>query len=83
MKQKNHEVKKSNATQAPSLEGTVRRIGLALSALGSHAQVPAAPVSPAPVVTYEYDAQGNPTRTIQAPNVGGLDLKTVKRPTRP
>ena len=58
-------------------------LGLALAALGGEAQVPAAPVSPAPVVTYEYDAQGNPTRTIQAPNVGGLDLKTVKRPTRP
>lgn len=37
-------------------------------ALGAQAQsLPAPPVSPAPVVNYEYDANGNPTKTIQAP----------------
>src|SRR5438477_1163518 len=36
--------------------------------------LPAPPVSPAPVVNYEYDAQGNPTKTVQAP--GALNLAT-------
>ena len=36
--------------------------------------LPAPPVSPAPVTKYEYDAQGNPTKTIQAP--GTLNLST-------
>ncbi|MEQ1741459.1 MAG: RHS repeat-associated core domain-containing protein [Candidatus Nitrotoga sp.] len=39
--------------------------------------LPAPPVSPAPVVNYEYDAQGNPTKTIQAPNVAGFDITTT------
>ena len=34
------------------------------------------PVSPPPVVTLEYDAQGNPKRTIQAPGVAGYNLIT-------
>jgi RHS repeat-associated protein len=34
--------------------------------------VPKPPVSPTPVVRFEYDAQGNPTRSIQAPNVTGF-----------
>ena len=39
----------------------------------SHAQtLPAPPVSPAPVVNYEYDAQGNPTRKVQAFGVSGF-----------
>lgn len=37
----------------------------------SRAQAPL-PTSPAPVVQLEYDAQGNPTRVIQAPNVLGF-----------
>ena len=37
---------------------------------------PAPPVSPAPVVGYEYDAQGNPTKTVQAPGVGGFGFAT-------
>ena len=36
--------------------------------------LPAPPISPAPVVNYEYDAQGNPTKTVQAP--GALNLAT-------
>lgn len=56
---------------------TTRLISLALAgpALALAQTLPAPPVSPAPVVNYEYDAQGNPTRTIQAP--GGLNLTTT------
>jgi RHS repeat-associated protein len=36
------------------------------------ASLPPVPTSPAPVVNYEYDAKGNPTRTIQAPGVSGF-----------
>jgi RHS repeat-associated protein len=36
--------------------------------------LPPPPVSPTPVTRYEYDAQGNLTRTIQAPGV--LDITT-------
>ena len=39
--------------------------------------LPPVPVSPAPVTTYEYDAQGNPTKTIQAPGVSGFGFNTV------
>ena len=39
--------------------------------------LPPPPVSPAPVRNHEYDAEGNPTKTIQAPGVSGFDLKTV------
>lgn len=47
-------------------------------ALGAQAQsLPAPPVSPAPVVNYEYDANGNPTKTIQAPGVAGFGLATT------
>lgn len=46
-----------------------------LSAWPAQSQsLPNPPVSPAPVVNYEYDAQGNPTKTIQAS--GGLSLTT-------
>jgi RHS repeat-associated protein len=40
------------------------------------AALPSPPSSPAPVVNYEYDAQGNPTKTVQAPGVSGFDLTT-------
>jgi len=40
------------------------------------AALPPVPVSPPPVVNYEYDAQGNPTRTIQAPGVSGFNLES-------
>lgn len=39
--------------------------------------LPAAPVSPGPVTTYAYDAQGNRTQTIVAPGVPGLSLTTT------
>ena len=38
--------------------------------------LPSPPISPAPVVNYEYDAQGNPTKTIQAPAVAGYNYAT-------
>lgn len=39
--------------------------------------LPPVPISPTPVVTYEYDAQGNPTRTTQAPGVAGYGFNTT------
>ena len=39
------------------------------------AALPPAPVSAAPVVNYEYDAQGNPTKTVQAPGVAGFNFE--------
>jgi len=38
--------------------------------------LPAPPTSPAPVVNYEYDAEGNPTKMIQAPGVTGFNFAT-------
>jgi RHS repeat-associated protein len=51
---------------------TARRcIGFALSVVAyaaAHGQtLPAPPVSPTPVSNYEYDAEGNPTKTVVAP----------------
>ena len=37
---------------------------------------PAPPVSPAPVVDYEYDANGNPTKTTQAKGVANFGFET-------
>ena len=73
------------ATQTHQPNWTVRLVRLAwlsslLSATLASAIVqtlPAPPASPAPVVNYEYDAQGNPTKTIQAPNVAGFDIITT------
>lgn len=42
------------------------------------AEAPAPPVSPAPVVNLEYDAVGNPTRSIQAPSVPGFNFTTTQ-----
>ena len=36
-----------------------------LSAPAAFAQVPPPPVSPTPVTTYEYDAEGSPTKTTK------------------
>ncbi|MBW8848003.1 MAG: RHS repeat protein, partial [Burkholderiales bacterium] len=51
---------------------TVQRIGLAVLAIFSmaaHGQtLPPPPVSPTPVTNYEYDAEGNPTKTVVAPS---------------
>ncbi|MCR5881404.1 Ig-like domain repeat protein [Rhizobacter sp. J219] len=40
------------------------------------AALPPAPVASAPVVNYEYDAQGNPTKTVQAPGQTGFGFET-------
>ena len=42
------------------------------------ATLPAPPSAPAPVARYEYDAQGNPTKTIQAPGVSGFNFATIQ-----
>ena len=49
-------------------------INFGLGAPATAQTLPAPPASPAPVVTYEYDAVGNPTKVIQAP--GTLNLGT-------
>ena len=50
----------------------------ALITFGAQAQtLPPPPVSPAPVTVYEYDAQGNPTKTLQAPGVPGFGFATT------
>ena len=70
------------ATHRTPLQSTARSAlkGLAWLALTgtlpAQAQLPAPPVSPAPVLNLEYDAQGNPKRSIQAPGVPGLALAT-------
>jgi RHS repeat-associated protein len=52
-------------------------LAAALAAGLAQAQtLPAPPVSAAPVVNYEYDAQGNPTKTVQAPGVAGFNFTT-------
>jgi len=38
--------------------------------------LPPAPIASAPVVNYEYDAQGHPTKTIQAPGVSGFGFES-------
>jgi hypothetical protein len=60
-----------------------------LRALSTAQTLPAPPVSPVPVVNFEYDAQGNPTKTTAAPGVPTLNLQTTtsydrrKRPAAP
>jgi RHS repeat-associated protein len=51
-------------------------INAALISVVQAQTLPAPPVSPAPVVNYEYDAQGNPTKTVQAPGVAGFNFAT-------
>jgi YD repeat-containing protein len=51
-----------------------------LALIGAHAsamaQLPPPPVSPAPIVDFEYDAQGNFTKSIQGKNVPGFNIST-------
>lgn len=52
---------------------------LTLSVLAPHASaqgLPAPPASPAPVVSYEYDAQSNQTKIRLAPGVSGYNFVT-------
>jgi hypothetical protein len=51
---------------------------LIAAALSAAQTLPSPPVSPVPVVNYEYDAQGNPTKTVAAPAVPGLNLQTTQ-----
>ncbi|QTN25659.1 Ig-like domain repeat protein [Rhizobacter sp. AJA081-3] len=51
---------------------------LASASAVTASQTYAAPaLSAAPVVNYEYDATGNPTKTIQAPGVAGFNFATT------
>ncbi|MFG6416143.1 RHS repeat domain-containing protein [Roseateles sp. DC23W] len=56
--------------------GSIAQAGLTavmLVGLAARAQtLPAPPVSPVPVVNFEYDAEGNPTKTIVAPSTRAL-----------
>jgi YD repeat-containing protein len=50
---------------------------LMFAGLAQAQTLPAPPVSPTPVVNYEYDGQGNPTKTIQAPGVPDFNFSTT------
>jgi RHS repeat-associated protein len=61
----------------PHLIATATWLALATSPHGLVAQtLPTPPASPTPVIKYEYDAVGNPTKTVVAPSVPGLSLTT-------
>jgi len=56
---------------------SVIAVASVLCAQAAQAQsLPPPPVSPAPVTTYEYDAQGYRTKVTKAPGVSGLNLET-------
>ena len=66
-----------------AIAGLAGALALQLLCAPAHAQslpggaLPAPPVSPTPVVDYEYDAMGRPTKTTQAKGVSGLGLATT------
>src|SRR5207249_4360804 len=39
--------------------------------------LPAPPISPTPVINYEYDAEGNLIRRVEAPGVANMNFATV------
>ena len=57
--------------------GSALVIGTLIAAHSASAQLPPPPTSPAPAVRYEYDAQGNPRRSIQAPGLSGYNFSTL------
>ncbi len=67
-----------NFKHHPHLIATAAWLALATSPHGLVAQtLPTPPVSPTPVVNYEYDAVGNPTKTVVAPSALGLTTSTT------
>jgi RHS repeat-associated protein len=66
----------ANNTRPLLRQASAALVGAALVTLAQAQSLPAPPVSPAPVVNYEYDAQGNPTKVIQAPGVAGFNFNT-------
>ena len=52
-------------------------VGAATLALNAQAQLPPPPASPAPVLNYEYYAQGQLKRVIQAQGLAGFDFVTA------
>ena len=64
----------------PRSRATLRAVvlvGAAALALNAQAQLPPPPASPAPVVNYEYYAQGQLKRVIQAQGLAGFDFTTA------
>ncbi|HEY4081180.1 MAG TPA: hypothetical protein VGM81_10805, partial [Burkholderiaceae bacterium] len=58
---------------------TVSRLVLSalLTPLSAQAQLPPPRVSPPPVTHYEYDAEGNPTKAVVAPDAAGMAFTTA------
>ena len=52
-------------------------LAAAALALNAQAQLPPPPASPAPVLNYEYYAQGQLKRVIQAQGLAGFDFATA------
>jgi RHS repeat-associated protein len=69
-----HTIRRITAASIAALVGSQSLLATAPAWAQS---LPPVPSSPAPVTTYEYDAQGNPTKTIQAPGVSGFGFNTV------
>jgi len=66
-------------TRSLRMAGLASRVGMGWIVLASATcataqTLPPPPVSPTPVANYEYDAEGNPTKTVVAP--GSRDLAT-------
>lgn len=65
-------------TVTASYPGDANNLGSSSSTVTVQTLVgPAPPVAVAPVRNYEYDANGNPTKTIQAPGVSGFNFATT------
>jgi len=60
--------------RALAVRATTALVIAALHGIALAQTLPAPPASPRPIVNYEYDAEGNPTKTVQAPGVSGFDL---------
>lgn len=74
-------MKHKTTNSAPATAGVrvacAQTVALLVAAAGlAHAQtLPPPPVSPAPVTQYEYDAEGNPTKTVVAPATRALSTR--------
>ena len=64
-------------TVEQALLGLGAALALHMATSAAHAQ-PAPPVSPAPVVDYEYDAEGRPTKATLAKGVSGFGFTASK-----
>ena len=64
------------SAQASDGRGGVATTSFVWTISAANQTLPPVPVSPAPVVNYEYDAEGNSTQTVQAPGVSGFNFAT-------